>query len=621
MTDDVWQPYADEPLLTPEMTLGPHAVHPMDLKRLGNYLSALLEVRRAPIHVNVAFNAVYFGYDLSKGGYVGGPLDLDAFPVVAFGKAADALPVGAMVNIATGSEPLFAEVIYKEGKHDLLNDDGTLPSWISGAPVGATGPGEASDTGTPARTERLVIDVDAFGQGLSTTTSQLDRLRRRGKWLDAYGHLVLTATYASPSDAKLDDVTCYARYLLTRGRNQLLSAAAPAPLSMLLIETAGEEQLAIALTGIQRTLAAVLASAEELRTWRGYTFTRRSLARRLHDQGPLGGADMSSIAVQLSRSAVPSCVSRWRSNPSPAYTAIGPRLREVNGARESLAGLGYAEAVCHANAIISDYACRETNEETGLLSGNVHLRLDDPWEGGGVWRAEHPTSDYLAVDVTEPLGLGWLATLPEPDLIVDRHHENDPVDLSVTDSQISWTQPLRLSHMLDRHTPLPDRVVSHIRAAGLDSARMRLLLTHDGRELDPSETVQCVQTRLAGKPRLEGIDWPIEFFPGILLTYTWSYGAGVLRATTTLLDYPVTVDGKQIEHRYAPGILTREAAPGLDRRGKAATLAQRCACRKCRPCRSSGVVVLVEDAAQTWVSADVELTGLSLRGDRHRQWL
>src|SRR5437879_3920879 len=40
----------------------------------------------------------------------------------------------------------------------------------------------------------------------------------------------------------------------------------------------------------------------------------------------------------------------------------------------------------------------------------------------------------------------------------------------------------------------------------------------------------------------------------------------------------------------------------------------RCACRKCHPCRSGGVVVLVEYAAKVWVAADVETCDLSRIG-------
>jgi hypothetical protein len=575
---DVWQPYVtEEPLVTPPMVLGLDQVDLDDRERLSRYLSALVASRSAPIHVNVAFNAVYFGYDLDADGYVGGPLELDAFPTLAFGSTTDALPVGAMVNVATGTEPLFAEVVYKEGRHDELGGDGALPAWLSGAPAGATGPGETGETMRPVLTERLVIDVDAFGQGLSTTTVRLDRLRQRGKWLDADGHLLLRARYSSPLEADLDDVQFYTRCLLTSSRNQLLSAAAPTPLSTLLSDDAGEEQLAAALAGLQHTIATALSDLPEVRMWRGYAFSRASLGRRLRDQGPLGGPDLSTIAAQLAHSAVPTRPSRWAPPRSVTYTAVGPRLRDMDGAASRLAGVGYAEAVCHANAVISDHACREVDEETGLLPGNVHLRLDDPWQGGGVWRAEYPDSLYRDIEVTEPLGLGWLGTLPEP--VSDKPERDDAPELAVTDSQISWNQPLRLKHQLERCLPLPDAIAAHMRGAGLSGTRLRLLLTHDGYALDPAESTQRAQAQLAGRPGLEGVDWPLEFFPGIVLTCTWPRGAGLVRATSTLLEQPVTIDGEQIEHRYMPGILTREAAPGTPRRGQTGattlTLAQR----------------------------------------------
>ena len=47
----------------------------------------------------------------------------------------------------------------------------------------------------------------------------------------------------------------------------------------------------------------------------------------------------------------------------------------------------------------------------------------------------------------------------------------------------------------------------------------------------------------------------------------------------------------------------------------------RCACRKLRPCWSGGVVVLVEDAAQSLSSVDVQVDDLGLVGDRWWQRL
>ena len=162
----MWRPYEDEPLFIPQMLLGFDALESADADRLTRYLAALV-ARRGAVHAIVAFNAIYLGYDLSFGGYVGGPVDFDQFEQVTFGETTAALPVGAMVNVATGADPLFAEVIYKEGAHSALRDDGDLPGWLSGAPAGAQGPDAPPEPQTsPTLTERLVVDFDAFGSAL-----------------------------------------------------------------------------------------------------------------------------------------------------------------------------------------------------------------------------------------------------------------------------------------------------------------------------------------------------------------------------------------------------------------------------------------------------------------------
>ena len=272
----MWRPYEDEPLFVPQMLLGFDALEPADADRLTRYLAALV-ARRGVVHTIVAFNAVYFGYDLTFGGYVGGPVDFDRFEQVTFGETTAALPVGAMVNVATGADPLFAEVVYKEGAHPALRDDGDVPGWLSGAPAGARGLDTPEPQTAPMLTERLVVDFDAFGPALVATPAKLDRLRRRGKWLDADGHLLLEARYGSAEDAEAADTEFYARYLLTRGREQLLAG----PLPLLLTDDAGEDQLAVAVRAALDTVAAALASIDTLRTWRGYAFPRAALGARL----------------------------------------------------------------------------------------------------------------------------------------------------------------------------------------------------------------------------------------------------------------------------------------------------------------------------------------------------
>jgi hypothetical protein len=576
----VWRPYEDEPLFVPQMLLGFDALEPADADRLTRYLAALV-ARRGVVHTVVAFNAVYFGYDLTFGGYVGGPVDFDRFEQVTFGETSAALPVGAMVNVATGADPLFAEVMYKEGAHSGLRADGDVPGWLSGAPAGARGPDTPPEPQVaPMLTERLVIDFDAFGPALVATAAKLDRLRRRGKWLDADGHLLLEARYASAEDAEAADTEFYARYLLTRGREQLLAG----PLPLLLTDDAGEDQLAAAVRAALDTVTAALASIGALRVWRGYAFSRAAFGARLASPGVLGGADLAALAAAISR---PGPVTRRRLPARAAsvrYTGVGPLLRTLSGSAPHLAGLGYPAAVCHANTVIGDYARREADDD-GVLPSGAHLRLDDGWQGGGVWRASNPPGPNARIDPLVPLGLGWIEShqppaaepLPptaEPELApVDDIEPPDALDsgadlLSVTDSHMSWTVTLRLAHTLTGVATLPDRVVEEFEAAWLVGAKLRLRLTHDGYELDPQDADQAVTVTWVGpRARLTGIEWPLEFFPGIVLTFTWQRGAVVLRARSSLLEAPVIIDSSEYEHRYDPAVLTRDTAPGCARRG------------------------------------------------------
>jgi hypothetical protein len=91
-----WRPFTGDPLLTADILAGWATMASRERDRLTAYLSALAD-KRSIVHVNVACNAICFGYDLTEGGYVGGPIDPDRFPHPVLGAQADALPVGAMV--------------------------------------------------------------------------------------------------------------------------------------------------------------------------------------------------------------------------------------------------------------------------------------------------------------------------------------------------------------------------------------------------------------------------------------------------------------------------------------------------------------------------------------------
>lgn len=246
-------PYGDRALLTSAMTKGYEAVPVAERDRLRRYLDAVVEVRSMPVHTNVAFNALYFGYELGGDGYGGSPLRLDDFPVITFGESAPALPVGAMVRVHTGSDPLYAEIVYREGAHPGTRALGDVPAWVSGAPVGADGPGKPGNGGAAQRRELLVPDFHAFGPALSLSQAQLHRLRTRQRWINEDAHVVVNVGYVSSDVAGHDELAAYADHLLTTAREQLLSPFVPVSLAAL-VDSTHDGDLRAGLLGLLDTV-------------------------------------------------------------------------------------------------------------------------------------------------------------------------------------------------------------------------------------------------------------------------------------------------------------------------------------------------------------------------------
>jgi hypothetical protein len=586
-----WLPYVDEPLFTTELILGPDAMPERERQRLIGYLEELA-AQRGVLHPAVAFSAVYFGYDVDYGGYPGGPVDFDRLPEVR--PDAPAPPVGAMVSLPVDREPLFGEVLYAEGAHAALGDDGQVESWLSGAPRDATGP-----SGDAEPCDRLVLDFDAFGPGVITSRERLGRLRRRGKLLDEFGHLVMPAR-GSPG---------FIDFLLGPGRDYLIEG----PLPLLLGADADSDDLEAGVRGALGTLDDILSQAPGLQRWGRYAFPLATLASRLADsEGELGGADLASIISGMTRP--PSAKRRNCTADSVTYIAIGPQLSAFVTNNVALEGVAYAVAVCHANVALSGVARHEADEQ-GVLPLGGHLRLDDAWQGGGIWRVSHPAGPYAGHDPLSPLGLGWLESLPP---VAEGHPltaEPEPWErLSITDSQLDWTVPLRLRHHVAGTLPLPIRLMGE-----MNEGAVRLRLEHDGYDLDPDESDQMVRVECGeGGLSLAGVSWPLEFFPGILLDFWWPRGAPTLNARSTLLDIPIMLDGEVIEHRYDPGILTRDRAPGCAPGGKTARLGTReriiRAIRRAGLLQPDGAAVLPEGALAGLVLDDpaANLTALSV---------
>ena len=87
-----------------------------------------------------------------------------------------------------------AEVAARWGADPAVEADGWVPAALSGAPV------PPGDDGPAVVTERVILDLEAFGAPLTSTEyAELNRLRRRGTLLDARGHV--TGQIAYPAGA------------------------------------------------------------------------------------------------------------------------------------------------------------------------------------------------------------------------------------------------------------------------------------------------------------------------------------------------------------------------------------------------------------------------------------
>lgn len=570
-------PYGEQALLTAAMTGGYDAVPSQERSRLRSYLEAVVAARLAPVHTTVAFNAVYFGYELGGDGYGGSPLCLDDFPVVTFGECVPALPVGAMVRVVTGSDPLYAEIVYREGAHPEVDALGDVPAWVSGAPAGAEGPGKPGADVEPRRRELLVPDLHAFGPALSLSPAQLHRLRAHGRWINEDGHVVVDVCYPPLAAARHDDLMAYADHLLTTAREQLFSPVVPVSLASLVGGT-HDDDLRAGLLGLLDTVRGVLNSSAVLRTWGHYALTRRSLADCWRDTGPLGGDDLRSLAAAIERAATPARRRHGFVTPVTVYTAVGPRLRGFPGAEERLRGVGYAAAVCRANVALADVV--HGDSDRGLFGNGSRVTLDDAFEGGGVWRSHHPGDAETPEDPLVPAGRGWNSTLPAAPA-PESEVELEPVDAPLVDEalgsgellrsdaqEIVWRAPLRLAHLIGGWFPLHPFVAQDLCRPSGTHPTLRLELDHAGVTLGEEEAVQYVAAEVGdGSERLTGIVWPCDFFPGLMLELRRLRDDMVMRLSTMRLKGRVQVGDRETEHYYDPRVLTREDVPGSSRHG------------------------------------------------------
>ena len=375
----------------------------------------------------------------------------------------------------------------------------------------------------------------AFGpNGNSIRPKQYERLCRRARWLDENGHLLIEAMYA-PDEAELEDLDYYADYLLKEHRDGLLAFCFSEELS--------DEELR---EGLLRSFDAVREVAlltRELCSWREkYFFPAADYRALLSDDGPLGRDDLQTIYRGLTR--VPT-------GELCCYSPIGPRILDLlkqdglTMEEEALVrGCAYVQAICHANTYVAEALEREQRD--GVLPEGIHLRLDDDWQAGGIWRAERVNCperySLSSVPALLPLGLGYLESQPEPAIVETFTPAEQPLCATQTSFRVALT--------------LRDRALRRLRltreaAGALATGAVDVSLVHGGtRERCPVEREGTV---------LYGVPWPWDCHPGLILTCNVERSGSVVKIRSVPITPPIVAsDGRSFDYETSLAVYDRE---------------------------------------------------------------
>ncbi len=220
-------------------------------------------------------------------------------------------------------------------------------------------------------------------------------------------------------------------------------------------------------------------------------------------------------------------------------------------------GSAYVAAVCHANTYVADILAE--NQRSGVLTEGVHLRLDDDWQGGGIWRAERVDTPgrypLSLVPALVPLGLGNAESSREPAIVEAFSAENQPIAASQTGFRITLT--------------VRDRELGRLRltaaaAEALAPGAVDVVVRHD--DIRERFSVERDGTTLYG------IRYPLKLHPGVVLSCNVESGGSVVRTRSHPVTPPVEApDGKKFDHETNITVYEREmglkALPLAQRRG------------------------------------------------------
>lgn len=521
---------------------------------------ALGELRRArrPVSLPGLLNVLWFGRG-ELGGYDGAAFGeyLDGLPYFEHQPSGrpdrreqDAVPVGALVKVVIGGDEYWGEVIWKEGAHPLLGPD-WVPGWLAGAPSGIPadgppGPEFTSPDGPLRLWERLVVDFECLGDAFVPREEKVARERRLERRFDRYGHMVAEVTYADGLD-EADEVTFWATWTARHHPQALAAARVPADPAVL-AEAAS-------------VLAAALDARSDVRSFGPYHVDADLYDRVVEADGADDGP--------LRRTA--RGLAQLPHHEPVAWASMSARIADCAD-EEDLIGERWPLGVVCASLLTLDTLAADAAD--GDWNG-VHLRLDDPWQGGGLWRAELlGTVTPVRADPAIALGLGWVAytgggidRVPAADEDLELDDEEDDLAWEVVNSDASWTVHLTNAD-LDRDRlrvpkPISELVAANLHTVGQD--QILVLLRHDG---DPESRSW---SRLNDGHL--STTWPLGVWAGTTVRVTWPLDATIVTAETRLLAEPELVGDATYTHEF--NLAVALAAAGLGERvSRTATIGQ-----------------------------------------------
>ena len=373
-----------------DLLLGADRLETEDRKRYERFFLEVVRQRGFPLHTASLWNALFFGWDLETADYLGRGLR------AALAESGPAIPVGSIVEVSVGTRIALAEVVYKEGRDEGIDEYACADPGVSGTRIRL-----ARSFADQRACEGLILDFGAF-QGVNGEI-QFERAARRG-WLTGDRHLEVDAQYTAV-DAGLDGLTLFGRRMFEAYGDGLFND---------LLRDGGvgigpDARWEYLLSSLQ-AVDEIANNAPGLLTFGGYHIEAERYGRDRADKGGLYGEDAFHSAIRSATTP--------REKRQATYTGVGSLVREwfdrgdgIDDAEQGLLnGPGYAGLVLETNLAIASAI-----GEAGAING-AYVRLDDDYQGGGVWRALIADGEPPPEAVWHPLiplGLGYASTIAD----------------------------------------------------------------------------------------------------------------------------------------------------------------------------------------------------------------